>query len=287
MTDKKAEAIDISSAVADIRPEDYNHNEKVNKTDVLRVHVATPAYDGKVDCDFASSMMMAGQVCSLKMVECSASVLGNGAFIEIARNVLVKEFLESEHLKEFTHFAFIDADLRFESRALAGLVRSGLPVTSGAYRKRQDNEEYPIRWVPMPKDDEREPDRLWMNGGWLMADRVATGFLVIERSVLEIMTEKAIEEGRVWDLPQQGPTPALFYTKVEDGRFIGEDIAWSDDYTRYHKEGIFPEPIWVWPDFDFVHGGYECNYLEWLNKHADTDYKKGGKRRLGKRHKKG
>jgi hypothetical protein len=278
--------MDIAQASAEIKDQDFNHNEKRDSDNVLRVHVATPAYDGKVDCDFASSMMMAGQVCTLQLIECSAAMLGNGAFIEIARNVLVKEFLESENLKEFTHFAFIDADLRFESRALPGLVRSGLPVTAGAYRKRQDKEEYPIRWVPLPKVDEREPDRLWMNGGWLRCDRIATGFLVIERHVLEVMTEKAIEEGRVWDLPDQGPTPALFYTKTEDGRFIGEDVCWSDDYTRYYKEGLFEEPIWVWTDFDFVHGGYECNYMKWLDEHSDKDYKPGGNRKLGGRHKK-
>lgn len=285
MSKKNPEAIDIVQTSSDVKDEDFNHNDKHARDNVLRVHVATPAYDGKVDCNFATSMLMTGQICSLQLIEVSAASLGNGAFIEIARNVLVKEFLQAERLKEFTHFAFIDADLEFESRALAGLVRSGLPVTAGAYRRRQDDESYPIRWVPMPKEDEREPDRLWMNGGWLKCDRVPTGFLVIERSVLEKMTELAIEEGRVWDLPDQGPTPALFYTKIEDGKFVGEDICWCDDYTRYHKAGVFEHPIWVWPDFDFVHGGYECNFLDFLNKHADKEYKPGAKRRLGKRKK--
>ena len=283
--DKVPQQIDVK--VDTIADGDFNHEDKHNRSHVLRVHCATPAYDGKVDAQFAVSMMMAGQICSLQLIECSAAVLGNGAFIEIARNVLVKEFLQAERLKNFTHFCFIDADLQFESRALAGLVRSGLPVSAGAYRRRDDEESYPIRWVPMPKEDEREPDRLWMNGGWVKCNRVPTGFLCIERGVLERMTELAIEEGRVWDLPDQGPTPALFYTKVEDGRFVGEDICWSDDYTRYHEAGLegFEEPIWVWADFDFVHGGYHCNWLDFLNKHSDKDYRPGGKRRLGKRKK--
>ena len=265
---------------------DHNFDAVHDKANVLRVHVATPAYDGKVDCDFATSMLMAGQICSLQLIEVSAAALGNGAFIEIARNVLVKNFLEAEQMKDFTHFMFIDADLQFESRGIAGLVRSGLPVTAGAYRRRQDEESYPVRWTPLPKDDEREPDRLWMNGGWVRCDRVPTGFLCIERGVLEKMTELAIAEGRVWDLPDQGPTPALFYTKIEDGKFVGEDICWCDDYIRYFNEGIFDEPIWTWADFDFKHGPYHCNWLEFLDSHADKEYVKGGKRRLGKRHKK-
>ena len=265
----------------------YNHNDKheAAATKRLAVHVATPAYDGKVDADFASSMLMAGQLCTTQLIECSSAVIGNGAFIEIARNVLVKQFLQSEETKHFTHFMFVDSDLWFEPRGIPGLVRSGLPVTSGAYRRRQDEESYPIRWTPLPKEDEREPDRLWMNGGWVRCDRVATGFLCIEREVLEKMTELAIEEGRVWDLPDQGPTPALFYTKIEDGKFVGEDICWCDDYMRYFEQGIFDEPIWVWPDFDFIHGGYKCNWQHWLAEHTNRDAQGNKKRRLGRRRK--
>ena len=267
-----------------LTPEDsaeYNHEDKVNTTDVLRVHVATPAYDGKVDSDFASSMLMAGQLCSLNMIECSTALIGNGAFIEIARNVLVKEFLESDTLKHFTHFMFIDSDLQFEPRAISGLVRSGLPVSAGAYRRRQEPVSYPIRWTPLPKKSDKEPDRLWMNGGWLRCDRVPTGFLCITREVLEKMTERAIEEGRVVHLPDKGATPWLFYTKVdEQNRFVGEDFAWCDDYMQMHEEGIFDEPIWVWPDFDFVHGGFPCNYQHHL---AEEVEKFSPKRRMGKR----
>ena len=259
---------------------DYNHNDKVDTSNVLRVHVATPAYDGKVDCDYASSMLMAGQVCTTNLIEVSAAVLGNGAFIEIARNVLVHEFLQSEQLKHFTHFMFIDSDLWFEPRAITGLVRSGLPVSCGVYRRRQKLENYPVRWTPMPNQDDGEK-RLWMNGGWVRADRVPTGFLCIKREVLEEMTRRAVEAGRIWDLPDKGKVPVLFYTKEDENkRFVGEDFSWCDDYMALYEEGVFDQPIWVWPDFDFVHGGYECNWQHWLAKNVD-----GGKqrRRLGQK----
>jgi hypothetical protein len=288
--DSVGQALDIvENTIPAEEAEHYNHNDKHDGSNVLRVHVATPAYDGKVDCDYASSMLMAGQICSLQLIETSSAVLGNGAFIEIARNVLVKEFLEAERLKEFTHFMFIDGDLRFESRAMAGLVRSGLPVSCGAYRRRQDEVSYPVRWTPMPKDDDREPDRLWMNGGWVRCDRVPTGFLCIERGVLEEMTRRAIagefpyNTRSVIDLPDKGPTPWLFYTKIDEhGRFVGEDFCWSDDYMALYEEGVFDEPIWCWADFDFVHGGYQCNWLEHLDATADKKYKPN-KRRLGRR----
>ena len=267
-----AQRVDVSTTT----PE-FNHEDKVNKTDVLRVHVATPAYDGKVDTDYAANMLMAGQLCSLNMIEVSSSVIGNGAFIEMARNIMVKQFLEAEDLKEFTHFMFIDSDLKFEGRGVVGLVRSGLPVTAGSYRRRQEPEDYPVKWTPLPGST----DKLWMNGGWLRCERVPTGFLCIQREVLEVMSEKALEEDRWALLDQHGKVPWLFYTKFdEEHRFVGEDFAWCDDYMRYYEEGVFSEPIWVWPDFDFTHGGFECNYLQYLSRKAEES---GNQRRKGKR----
>lgn len=253
----------------------YNFEDKVNKQDLLRVHVATPAYDGKVDQEYASSMLMAGQVCTTNMVEVSQAIMGNGAFIDLARCVLVKRFLEDEKLKNFTHFMFIDADLQFEPRAIAGLVRSGLPVCAGAYRRRQEPEDYPVKWTPM----EGSENKLDMNGGWLKCERVPTGFLCIQRHVLEKMTELAFERGDYMKIQEEGDVARLFYTKVdEEKRFEGEDFCWCDDYMKLYHEGVFDEPIWVWCDFDFTHGGYKCNYQHYL---VDKVDKQSNKRRLG------
>lgn len=268
---------------------DPNFESKVNKTDILQVHVATPAYDGKVDSDYAQSMLMAGQVCTTNMIECSSSVMGNGAFIELARNVLVDRFLNDEATKDFTHFMFIDADLKFEPRAIAGLVRSGLPVSCGMYRRRQPVEDYPVMWTPQPgTGEDGKEGNLWMNGGWLRASRVPTGFLCIQRHVLEEMSRRAVAgefpynrdlPGLV-ELPTEGPTPWLFYTKFdENNKFTGEDFSWCDDYMALYNAGVFDEPIWIWPDFDFTHGGLECNYQHYLKREVERNSKM---RKLGK-----
>ena len=247
--------------------------ERKKIQDIKRVHVATPAYDGKVDSDFAASMLMAGQLCSLQLIECSSSIIGNGAFIEIARNVLVKEFLTADRLKEFTHFMFIDSDLQFEPRAIAGLVRAGHSIAVGAYRRRQEPEDFPCVWTPMPNSGtgRDNPPRLWMENGWLRVHRAPTGFMCIERGVLEVMTKEAVDNGRVINLPDKGPTPWLFYTKIdENNRFVGEDYCFCDDYMALLEAGKYPDQIrdhiLCWPDFDFVHGGYPCNYLDFLDR---------------------
>lgn len=263
---------------------DFNHEGKVNKQDVLRVHVATPAYDGKVDTDFAQQLLMAGQLCSLNVIECSASVMGNGAFIEMARNIFVQQFLNEPELERFTHFFFVDGDVGFEPRGMVGLVRSGLPVSCGVYPRRNPDKElsFPAVFDPLPGSgvDGKLP-RLQMNGGWLRMRRVPTGFLCIERSVLAEMSRRALAGEFPYD---QRPDPSavklkdieqlvpwLFYTKFdENGKFVGEDYAWCDDYMALYEAGVFDEPIWCWPDFDFVHGGVEGNYLHHIKDQVDA-----------------
>ena len=270
---------------------DFNHEAKVNKQDVLRVHVATPAYDGKVETDFAQQLLMAGQLCSLNWIECSASVMGNGAFIEMARNIFVQQFLTEPELDRFTHFMFIDADVGFEPRGMVGLVRSGLPVSCGVYPRRNPGKlSFPAVFDPLPgSGEDGKLPRLQMNGGWLKLKRAPTGFLCIERGVLEEMSRRALAGEFPYDKRQSSVkledidemVPWLFYTKFDDrGRFIGEDYAWCDDYMALYREGVFDEPIWCWPDFDFVHGGIEGNYLHYLKEQVDMIE---GQRRKGEK----
>lgn len=216
----------------------------------INVYVATPAYDGKVHSDFSQSLAETAFSCPLYGVMMTAGVMGNGAFIDLARNIFVKIFLEDH--KDCTHLFFVDSDLKFEARAFIGLARSGLPICAGAYRRRQEPEDYPIKWTPHP-----EKGGLWVEDDFLMCDRVATGFLCIRRDVIEEMAADAVQ---MQIHGQEGAVPRLFYTKLtEDNRFMGEDFAFCDDYVAKYKK-----PIPVWTDFDFNHAGYKGNYHKYL-----------------------
>lgn len=218
----------------------------------VHVYIATPAYDGKVDCDYSQSLAEAAFCSPLYQVNMTAGVMGNGAFIDLARNIFVKMFLEQEQFKTCTHLFFIDSDLKFEPRAFIGLVKAGLPICAGVYRRRQEPEDYPAKWQPHP-----EMGGLWVEDGWLMCNRVPTGFLCIRRDVIEEMAADA-EQMNIHG--QDGPVPRLFYTKLdEENRFVGEDFSFCDDYVARYKKYI---PVWT--DFDFVHGGYKCNFHKYL-----------------------
>lgn len=217
-----------------------------------RVFVATPAYDGKVDTDYATSLAQSCMHATHQNIGVLSQVMGNGAFIEMARNIFVRNFLQTDCDVLF----FIDADLHWESRAFVGLIESGRDVCAGAYRKRQDPEEYPLHYI----EDEDHPGVQTEEGGWIKCDRVATGFLCIKRHVLEEMSKNA----PVVHLHDQGDVPWVFGTRFftdDEGkeRFMGEDFTWCDDYAEQ-----FNEPIYVWPDFDFIHGGYKGNWHNFM-----------------------
>lgn len=221
-----------------------------------RVFVATPAYDGRVLTDYAIALAETCLVGPVNGIFVQASVIGNGAFIDVARDHFVRMFLESN----CTHLFFIDADLKWEPRAFVELVRSRRPICAGAYRKRQDPEEYPVRFCSHPDGT------MVIENNWIMCDRVAAGFLCIRRDVIEQMV-KARPMLYSGNDPE---APMLFYEKfeeVEPGkvRLIGEDFAFCDDYVK-----LTGKPIPVWPDFNFVHGArFKGNFHEWLNRKAE------------------
>lgn len=214
------------------------------------VYVATPAYDGKVETNYSQSLAEAAFCAPLFQVKFAAGVMGNGAFIDLARNIFVKIFLED--FPESTHLFFIDSDLKFPANAFIGLLRSGHDICAGVYPRRQSPPDYPVQFA------EHAEGGLWVEESWVMADRVPTGFLCISRKVVEEMAADA-EQLNIHG--QDGPVPKLFYTKIEDGKFVGEDYAFCDDYRKKYNK-----PIPVWANIDFIHGGYEGNLEEHLEK---------------------
>lgn len=219
----------------------------------IRAFVATPSYDKKVFMEYSQSLAESCQHATLVNIAVNVCVLNNCAFVDMGRNILTRLFLESNA----THLFFIDSDLKWEPRAFIALLTSGKPICAGSYRKRQEPEEYPVR-IATGKDGTMD-----IRNGWIMADRVPTGFLCIERSVIEKMVANTtmIKDSK----PDQPDNPRLFYTYINDeSRFVGEDYAFCDDYVKQTGEHI-----WVWPDFDFVHQGYKGNWHDFLSNEAE------------------
>ena len=237
----------------------FKHKSKPKN---LHAFVATPAYDGKVECNYSQSLAEAAYCAPLFGIKLTASVIGNGAFIDLARNIFVKRFLEDH--TDCSHLFFIDADLKFEARAFIGLMQANLPICAGVYRRRQDPEDYPFKGAENP-----DGGGLWFVDDWMQCERVPTGFLCISRKVLE---EMAADAPKIEIHGQPGGVPWVFHTTFggeyapKDGeKFIGEDYGFCDDYRKKYGKMI---PVWT--NFTFVHGGYTGNLFEFLTKQVDA-----------------
>jgi hypothetical protein len=247
----------------------------------LHVYICTPAYNGEVDSDYAQSLAETAFCCPMYNIQVTAGIIGNVGFIELARNMFVKKFLEDH--PDCTHLMFIDGDLKFESRAFVGLIRSGLPICAGLYRRRQANEDYPFKPAENP-----DGGGLWFVQDWLQCDRVPTGFLCISRRVLE---EMAADAPCMEVADQKGGVPWLFDLKKEEVqsdrpiartygeaqkliaegkdpagvfRLIGEDYTFCDKYVEKYGQKI---P--VWSNFEFTHHGFKGNFWDYLIKQKD------------------
>jgi len=214
----------------------------------MKLFIATPAYQSKVDALYAQSLLVAGQHCFANGIQCASIILGNGAFIEVARNVLLKRFLETD----FTHLMFIDADIGFGEHYLTELVKANLPISAGAYRQRDPQEKYALV---------REGQE---NGGWLSMSRIGAGFMCIRRDVVETLCQHAPKVRRS-SMDSTETLPWVFRTHQKD-RFLGEDICFCDTYMEAYRHGVFDQPIWVWPNMDLDHGGYKGNYLAYTQR---------------------
>lgn len=245
---------------------------KAGKTKDIHAYICTPAYDGRVESDYSQSMAEASFCAPLYGIRITAGVMGNGAFIDLARNVYVKKFLEE--FTDCTHLFFIDADLKFEARGFIGLLQAGLPICAGAYRRRQEPEDYPLRFAANPDDG-----TFWVDNDWVICDRVATGFLCIRRDVVDAMAQAA---PKIKVTGQNGPVPWVFHTSFDgewapkDGAaFIGEDYGFCDDYVKR-----FGEYIPVWPNLTFRHSGFEGNLSAFLERQKQAQLAGSGAREV-------
>ncbi len=237
--------------------------------------VATPAYDNRVYTQFAQALADSAFRCPLYEVLLTAVMMANGCFIDLARNIFVRIFLEE--FPDCTHLFFIDADLKWSPKAFIGLVRADLPICAGVYPRRQTDESYPVHFAEHPDEG-----GLWVETidgfDWFMANRVPTGFLCIRRDVVE---EMAADADQLDIFGQPSPVPELFFTSHDTNdvrwpgtrRYVGEDYGFCDNYVKKYGK-----PIHVWPDIDFEHGsqqiGVKGNLLEWVAKDVEKQAEK-------------
>jgi hypothetical protein len=188
------------------------------------IFIATPSYDGKVECTYATSLLALCIAMSKAGIGYALQFHAGDALIARARNELVGAFLNSS----CTHLLFVDSDIGgFTSADLVAMVAADVDVIAGIYPKKEPGGDAfavcPLDDGPQTVDARGVVELKW----------VGTGFLLIKRAVFEKMIAK-LGPDVAYRTAEGEVRHVLFDTCInrETGKFTGEDfgfcIRWRD-----------------------------------------------------------
>jgi len=218
-------------------------NEKGFDLAGRRLFIALPAYDFKVSLKLAISLAKVALQSGKHGVEIEIGSICGCSVVSRARNLLVKDFLEST----CTDLLFIDSDINFEPEDVFRLMAWGSDpkkgIVAGVPRTRG---EPPVYIATLDHD---ENNQLTMNNmGLVKAKRVATAFMLVRREVFEKLSA-AHPEWDYYDTKTGRTLSCIFDFKLSDEGYIGEDFLFCD---RARDLGY---GVWIDPTIKLGHMG--------------------------------
>lgn len=209
-----------------------------------KLFIALPAYDFKVSLKLAISLARFAQQAPQHGIEIQIGSICGCSVVSRARNLLVKDLLESP----CTDLLFIDADINFEAddvfRLLAWTSDPKKGIVAGVPRTRKTDKVY----IATLDQDE---DGVTMNGmGLVRAKRVATAFMMVRRDVFETLID-AHPEWSYNDTNTGRQLNAVFDFKVTPEGYMGEDFLFCDRAREHGYE------VWVDPTIKLGHMGVQ------------------------------
>ena len=218
------------------------------------VFVAVPAYDFRVDIDTINSIFAACGLFSSLGMNFTVSYAAGNCYVDMARNFLVRQFLESD----CTDLLFVDSDVACDAKVPARLMMSRHPVCAALYPKKSEQEEWPVEFaipemgMAVPQDQSTDSE------GFLRALLLPTGMMRINRQVfIDMLRLAPIKTYREHD----GSETIEFFHLATDGprRFRwGEDLLFCKTWREIGGECHFLA------DADMAHMGRRKWTGNWL-----------------------
>lgn len=208
--------------------------------------IATPAYSG-VLAPYVQSLFSSQEKFHEKGINTSLEILTENCHVDDGRNILVRDFLESD----CEQLVFLDTDISWHSDDLIRLIESPRDIIAGIYPLKEKNEAYPVRLF--------QGEQYAEDDGMLEVEGVPTGFLKIRRNVLEVLAEKAKGFRGQREGDGRMKIPLIFERTIDD---IGR---WGGDYTFCLKARASGFKIYIDPEMEFSHYGEQ----EWSGRYGD------------------
>src|SRR5260221_4840428 len=184
---------------------------------MTQVFVATPAFDGRVHVQYATSLSETYVALISNGVNVQININSSGSLLVAERNRLNKAFLASEA----THMLCIDSDLGWPPHCVLGMLEHDVDFVAGLYPARG---EKTFLFRPVCNEDKsivKHESRYLLKMNYVPA-----GFMLIKRQVIEKMNEQF---SHLYFKPKNKLLEkedgfCLFDTEVKDGEFWGEDF---------------------------------------------------------------
>lgn len=200
-----------------------------------RVLIATPCLDQKVDAFYVHSLCESIKLGLIQGFDIKSIFLANESILPMARN----ELLNLSYLEKYDITVFIDDDEYWNPEALIHILKSEKDVVCVPVVNKGDKEIAYNVYFRNENNIERDS-----SDGFMVADRVGTGFLKMSKKVVTDLwqsnTELTFRNKKLKNICE--------YTYV-NGDFTGEDITLS----RKIKELGYK--IWVYPNHTVSHIG--------------------------------
>lgn len=190
---------------------------------MCKVYLAMASYTGRPDVETQQSLIEDCLDLKANGIDIQMRLAVGSSIIAMTRNAFVADFLASD----CTDLVMLDDDLAWEDGALRRLLSHPCDVVGGAYPKRGDKIEYPVKRIAGAKIDQTT--------GLLEVVALPTGFLRMTRNCLETMV-KHYDHLAYYDRDVKGKRAhALFWFDLAPG--IDADSpkdlpeVWGEDFT--------------------------------------------------------
>ena len=187
----------------------------------MRVALCTPSLDGKVQDEYALSLVQTVLACAKEGIDVWPCGARGITVVHDARNHLVARALHAGADKVF----FIDADMSWRAEDFIRLVKSGEPLIGGVYQQRtryfHAQLQFTTKFKTMPP--------VISDDGYLHVHGMGTGFMCIDRKVFE-------------DIAAAGWAP-LYMPKMEALKAGSALNRMHLEYRHYFSFGWLMQPI--------------------------------------------
>ncbi len=208
-----------------------------------RLMVCVPAYDSKLNIDSAFALANLAVKAGNLGIKLYLSHVSGCSLITKARNGLVADFLESDA----DSMLFLDADVVANADDILRLFALSLDkdITAGIYPRRGSDRKFFLDYY---LDDKGALE--FDANGLLRISRIGTGFMMIQRHVLETMIAKH-PEWAYFNNVSNRTEYALFDLGIVNGEYYGEDYLFCD---RASGDGF---TVFLDPSISLPHIGSE------------------------------